>query len=186
MNSEMQYRDERVPRADSNHGLSWSWTSFQAQERNEDIKNKPYAPHDMYVMYAELSEPRHHHASMHTCIRANSFLPGRCSACKLYLWSMGAPVSTAILSGTRLMDIICESDQQLAHFWASGGNGARGGKTDFLLPCLGSRRGSGPRRSLQTTNVNAYDQHTWATPLSVIGLLASPVSSAASVDLENV
>lgn len=37
-----------------------------------------------------------------------------------------------------------------------------------------------------TSIVNSYDQHTWATPLSVIGLLASPVSSAASVILENV
>lgn len=59
-----------------------------------------------------------------------------------------------------------------------------GKKQKILLLCLGSRWGSELRCSLQTSNVNSYDQHTWATPLSVIGLLASPVSSAAG--LENV
>lgn len=122
------------PRATS---LSWSWTSFQAKERNgdinENIRSTWHVCHVCRPIWA--TESPHIHAYMY---KSKEFPPRemqRMQTVCVIKWEF--PVSTAIFLGRRVMDIIGESDQQLAHFWAT--EGARGGKNRvsvavFVLP----------------------------------------------------
>lgn len=130
MNSEMQYRDERALQADSNHRQRRSVGAepvFRQKKEMETKIKKTYAPHDMYVMYAELSEPQRQHASMHRSQQFPSREMQLVRTGRMIKWEF--LVGTAIFLGTRDIDIIGESDQKLAHFWATEGNGVRGEKT---------------------------------------------------------